>query len=379
MPEDTSKDPVVDDDDSSTGTPTSPSPQFDATAGYTVVDNQVFLGTQKIIFYGINWFGMEEQSYAPHGLWQRDYKDMIAQIKSLGFNSVRLPFCPGTLDGQSNPNINTSGINTDLKNLDSLEVMDKIAAEFNRQKIYILFDFHKFSCGGAITELWYDATYSEQDWINDLTFVAEHFKNLPYFMGIDLKNEPHGVATIGTGNNTDWMKAASKAGTAILNTNPNLLIFIEGIENNPACSDNSVGHWWGGNLEPFNCYTPTLPASKTVYSPHVYGPDVFFQSYFSAPNFPQNMPAIWTKHFGQLSQTKPVIPGEFGGKYQGLDQTWQKALIDYFIEKDMCSFFYWSLNPNSGDTGGILKDDWISVNTDKLNNLKRLINHCKVL
>jgi endoglucanase len=36
------------------------------------------------------------------------------------------------------------------------------------------------------------------------------------------------------------------------------------------------------------------------------------------------------------------------------------------------NFFYWSWNPNSGDTGGILQDDWQSVSLDKYNNLKRL-------
>ncbi|MFC7479409.1 cellulose binding domain-containing protein [Luedemannella flava] len=29
------------------------------------------------------------------------------------------------------------------------------------------------------------------------------------------------------------------------------------------------------------------------------------------------------------------------------------------------SFTYWSWNPNSGDTGGIALDDWISINTEK--------------
>jgi hypothetical protein len=31
---------------------------------------------------------------------------------------------------------------------------------------------------------------------------------------------------------------------------------------------------------------------------------------------------------------------------------------------------WWCWNPNSGDTGGILKDDWISVNQQKVDELK---------
>jgi aryl-phospho-beta-D-glucosidase BglC (GH1 family) len=30
------------------------------------------------------------------------------------------------------------------------------------------------------------------------------------------------------------------------------------------------------------------------------------------------------------------------------------------------SFTFWSLNPESGDTGGILADDWLTVNQDKM-------------
>ena len=34
------------------------------------------------------------------------------------------------------------------------------------------------------------------------------------------------------------------------------------------------------------------------------------------------------------------------------------------------SFTFWSWNPNSGDTGGILNDDWTTVNTRKQNILQ---------
>lgn len=33
----------------------------------------------------------------------------------------------------------------------------------------------------------------------------------------------------------------------------------------------------------------------------------------------------------------------------------------------MRDVFYWSWNPNSGDTGGILNDDWTTVRQDKVN------------
>lgn len=110
--------------------------------------------------------------------------------------------------------------------------------------------------------------------------------------------------------------------------------------------------------------------------PHTYGPDVFGQPYFDDPTFPGNMAAIWDRRFGQfLAAGHAVIIGEFGGKYgegDPRDVPWQDALVDYLLGKGVSSAFYWAWNPNSGDTGGILDDDWITVREDKLALLKRL-------
>lgn len=43
---------------------------------------------------------------------------------------------------------------------------------------------------------------------------------------------------------------------------------------------------------------------------------------------------------------------------------WIQTLMAYMGGSS--SWTYWSLNPNSGDTGGILQDDWVSVQQWKL-------------
>jgi len=125
---------------------------------------------------------------------------------------------------------------------------------------------------------------------------------------------------------------------------------IYGIIGAPDIPSSSINHWWGGNLEPQACAPLRIPDNKLVFSPHVYGPDVYAQPYFSDPTFPANMPAIWDQHFGFLAdQGRLLAPGEFGGRYgQGgdpADVDWQNALIDYFIDKDICDFFYWICAP----------------------------------
>ena len=361
----------------------SPAPASAGT-GYTVGnDGKIYKNGQKITLSGVSWFGLEGDTKAPHGLWTRNWQEMIAQIKSTGFNAVRLPYCPGTLTNSPVSGIDYSQ-NADLQGLKSLDIMDKVMAELNRQQLYIMPDVHTVNCQ-YITDLWKTDSYSEAKWIEDLAFVANRYKHLEYFVGLDIKNEPKGIATWGTGNaDTDWNIAAQKAGQKILSANPNILVVVEGIEKNPTCSDNSIAHWWGGNMEPVACTpidTNFIPANKLVYSPHVYGPDVHPQSYFNAANFPANMPAIWDKHFGFLkSKGHAMIIGEYGGKFgQGdpKDVTWQNAIVDYLSQKGICDNFYWSWNPNSSDTGGILSDDWKTVNKGKADLLARYRSSCR--
>jgi len=42
---------------------------------------------------------------------------------------------------------------------------------------------------------------------------------------------------------------------------------------------------------------------RVVYSPHVYGPDLYMQGYFDAPDFPKNMPAVWDQQWGFATST----------------------------------------------------------------------------
>lgn len=350
---------------------------------FSTVNDVIYKNGTKVNLQGVSWFGFETGTYAPHGLWARNWKEMIVQIKSTGFNAIRVPFCPTTLRGVTPSGIDYSQ-NKDLVGLNSLQVMDKILNEMNNQGLYILLDHHTPECT-SITDLWYTGNYSESTWISDLQFVAKRYANLSNFLGIELKNEPHGSATWGSGNTaTDWNLAAERAGKAVNQANPNLLIFVQGIENTSNCQT-SIWGWWGGNLHGYTCKpisTASIPANKLVLSTHVYGPDVYNNSYFSNPTFPKNMPTIWESHFGFLTSLgKTVVPTEWGGKYgtsEGnvKDITLQNALTSYFVTKGICNSFYWDWNPNSGDTGGILQDDWKTVWSTKVQLLKSYYNSC---
>jgi endoglucanase len=346
-------------------------------SAYSVVSGRIVDAQgQAVQLRGVNWFGFETTDHVVHGLWARNWKSMIDQMRDLGFNAVRLPVCPGTLRGASPGGINYA-LNPDLAGLDSLGLLDAVVHGLDARGLYVLLDHHRPDCE-SISELWYTAQYPESQWIADLTFLAERYGGVAHVIGVDPKNEPHGAATWGTGNPaTDWNRAAERAAVAVGRVAPHWLIFVEGIQQNPSCSAND-GEFWGENLEPLACTPLAIPADRLVLSPHTYGPDVFAQPYFNDPAFPANMAAIWDRRFGRFADAgHAVVIGEFGGKYgdgDPRDVRWQDALVDYLSGKGLRSAFYWSWNPNSGDTGGILRDDWTTVREDKLALLGRLWN-----
>ena len=324
---------------------------------------------------GLNWFGFETDTLAPHGLWARNWKEQLDQMQELGVNALRVPLCPEAIHGGKTGGIDAK-LNPDLAGKNSAEVLDAFVAELDRRGMYVLLDHHRPDCSGQ-SELWYTDKYPESAWVKDLTTLAERYRDLRHVIGIDLKNEPRGAATWGTGNvRTDWNSAAERAARAVIKIAPQWLIFVEGVEKNPKCSSEGP-HFWGENLEPLACTPLDIPPDRLVLAPHTYGPDVFAQPFFDDPTFPANMPAIWERNFGQfLKQGYAVILGEFGGRYgeggNPKDRAWQDMLVQYLIERRVNSAFYWSWNPNSADTGGLLKDDWKTVWPDKLALLKRL-------
>ena len=126
---------------------------------------------------GVNWFGFETGDYAAHGLWTRDYRSMLRQIKDLGFNCVRIPWSNEMLNHYpaniisnvwvSDPYTGQMGINMNLAGRSSLEVLDKIIEEAERQGLRIILDCHSRAAGGYLEEtLWYTDKWPESRWIS---------------------------------------------------------------------------------------------------------------------------------------------------------------------------------------------------------------------
>jgi hypothetical protein len=121
---------------------------------------------------------------------------------------------------------------------------------------------------------------------------------------------------------------------------------------------------------------------------------------------PTKLEVGWQEHFGYLkAMGYAVCIGEFGGNMDWpkkseartqnrynyitdttLDRQWQNVFVDYLVKKGIYNTFYWSINPESGDTYGIFATPydpisntsawgtWSGTDTRKLDLLARLWN-----
>ncbi len=350
-------------------------PGWFTTSGNQIVDS----AGNPVQIAGVNWFGMESDIFTPHGLWTRNYKEMMNQMAALDFNTIRLAYSSESLHTTKAPSGIDFSKNPDLAGLTSLQIMDKIVAYAGEIGMRVILDHHRSSAGAGPNGngLWYEGSYTEAAWIDDWKMLAQRYGTNPTVIGADLHNEPHN-GTWGGGGATDWAAAAERAGNAVLSVNPNWLIFVEGVE-----TYQGQNYWWGGNLmgvkdRPIVLNVP----NRVVYSPHDYPNSVYNQPWFQQANFGAALPDKFEAAWGYIYEQNiaPIYLGEFGTRMTDpKDIIWYEAITSYLSgdfdnngtidipagTQDM-SWTFWSWNPNSTDTGGILADDWNTVNTNKM-------------
>jgi endoglucanase len=345
-----------------------------ALAGFTSEGGVLMRDGHRWRMKGASWFGFETSLAVFHGLWANDYNWYLDFLAENNFNAIRIPFSLDTVINDPMPQSISYGYcqynatcNLDLKGLSSLQVLDRMVAAAALRNIVVMFDMHSFEPDAyANNGLWYDATHPESLVLQGWDKLLRRYADAPNIIGADLKNEPF-QGTWNTGNpSTDWDKAAARIGNHIIASTPSWLIFVEGTANSPPCN---VGCFYGGDLVGvLNVPVVLNVTNRLAYSPHCYGPSVYDQPYFNDPSFPANMPAIWDYQFGYIRNMSgpAVVVGEWGGQMTGADLVWMDAWVAYLKARDMTDNFVWCLNPDSGDTGGLLESDWKTPDTAKL-------------
>ena len=334
---------------------------------------QLWANGQPFMIKGASWFGFEETNHIVHGLWGSLSIDFALDFLSQNdFNAVRIPYAVNAI--LSNPVLQDGDVFSEpsLKGKRMLEAMDLVIEKAAERNLMIMLDAHRLRPEAGISDLWYDEITTEADAIQAWTVLAQRYCGQWNVFAADIKNEPHGIAEWGTGSDKDWRLGAERMGNAVLKQCPRWLIFVEGVEKNIVGDTSKENGWWGGKLQGVKLNPVRLSdPSKLVYSPHVYGPSVFMKPSFANDSFPENMVSIWEADFGHVPSLsdKAVVIGEWGGHFTQKDEAWQRRVQSYMVEKGL-GHFYWTLNPNSGDTGGLLMDDWKTPVQSKLDLLK---------
>jgi endoglucanase len=367
-------------------------------SGNRIVDeagNQVWLT-------GTNWFGFNASERVFHGLWSGNITQITKSMADRGINMVRVPISTQLLlewrAGQTiMPNVNTYA-NPELLNKNNLQIFDYWLQLCEQFGIKVMLDVHSADAdnSGHIYPVWWKGTITTEQFYLAWEWVTNRYKDNDTILAMDIKNEPHGTPNQpprakwdNTTDQDNFKYACETAGRRILAINPNVLILCEGIEvyprpgetwsspnTDPDLSPNYFYNWWGGNLRGVRDYPINLGANQDqlVYSPHDYGPLVYEQPWFQGPFDKASLTNdVWRPNWFYIHEQgiAPLLIGEWGGRLgqDARQDRWMTALRDLIVEHGLHQTF-WVLNPNSGDTGGLLLDDWRTWDETKYNLLK---------
>jgi len=312
-------------------------------------NNQLYLNGNVFAMKGLSWFGFETGNYGLYGLDVHDVDWYLDWMVDNGFNAIRLPFSQDFIDGGA-------------ANQNAYKAVVQAAGA---KGLLVMPDFHSKTAGSWLDGLYtVDQAQAIATWETMADLLGEEWN---VFIA-DVFNEPHDVAN---SEWASWVSFCEDVAEALWRKGVNWLVAVEGT--NWQCD--VINCAWGENLEGVRnkgvtFSLDTYGANRFVWSPHVYGADVTGNPYSTAG---------WESHWGYLvdgthaTNEAASLIGEFGTRYStAATQSWLDDLVDYLIAIDQRNTFFWCLNPNSGDTGGLLMDDWTTPETGKLTQLAKL-------
>lgn len=368
------------------------------TDGNRIVDKN----GKRVWLTGVNWFGYNTGTNTFDGLWNSQLKPSVEAIADHGFNLIRVPISAELINqwaAGEYPKANyNNAYNTELNNMNSLQIFDYFLKLAEENGIKVMPDIHsaETNASGHNVNLWYTSKVSVEDFYHALEWMAERYKDNDTIIAYDLKNEPHGKPFEGDGaaiwndskDANNWKYVAETAAARILAKNPNVLILVEGTEIYPRdLKTNSDYHstnekdyyfnWWGGNLRAVKDYPIDLGKyqNKLVYSPHDYGPTVYKQPWFEGSyNFDTLMRDCWYDNWFYIHKngTAPLLIGEWGGFMKEPNLTWM-TYMRQLIKENKLNHTFWCFNANSGDTGGLVLDDFKTWDEEKYAFVKEVL------
>lgn len=351
---------------------------------------------------GVNWAGASDVRHVVGGLDIQPLPTICQAIADIGFNVVRLPFSnqmlrygvtvlPAAIDYDLNPG---------LEGLTPLEVLDHVVDSLAEVGVAVILNNHTsigmWSGGAEANGLWFlegDAEYTEEQWISDWLLLAKRYRDRPYVVGYDLRNEVRPTSLLGvvgassspdwgSGGELDWMRAAGACARALAWEASGLLI-VERL----AWPQQSLAEMLYP-LPPWKAWD--VPKDRIVLALHSYawsGPGCWTPKHFTGGPVNMLLHAVdWIgdkKLYGELEESQlhalmdtewgrfldedlcPIWLSEFGADmHKEVESQWFDRICRYLESKD-ADFAYWPLNvgPKPGGEGdesyGLLTNDWL--------------------
>ncbi|HLI03262.1 MAG TPA: cellulase family glycosylhydrolase [Terracidiphilus sp.] len=319
------------------------------TQGQWIVDSN----GARVRLNAFNWYGAEGADFVVEGLEAQPLTSIVSTIKGLGFNAVRLLWSNQMVE--TNPVVGNYALtaNPSLEGENALTIFDAVVNALTSQGIMVILDNHMSNAGWCCSttdnnELWYNTQYPQTSWVADWQTMAQRYASNPWVIGADLRNEPRSPATWGGPASTDWHAAAELGGNAVLGVNPNMLIFVEGV--------NYAGDLSGVASLPVQLNV----ANRVVYEAHDYG--FWYKGFSSYASYVNTITPKW----GYLvtgSNPQPLWIGEFGTCNSGGTcvnsssesdlGNWFNAMTSY-VETNGLDWSYWAINgtTETGNGGG---------------------------
>ncbi|KAH0611637.1 uncharacterized protein H6S33_010902 [Morchella sextelata] len=356
-----------------------------------------------VTMVGTNWPGHLEPMI-PEGLQYQSYKTIIARIKSLGMNTVRLTFAIQMVDeiyerngtdvslretlvnalGQAN---GTRVLESVLKSnrdfwaeMPRLEVWRRVAAELGRQQVALHLDNHvskaQWCCGAQDGNSWFgDVYFDVEKWKRGLAYLAAKAPEWPSLVSIGMRNElrqstvspvplPYDFA--------DWYKHMTAAASAIHAASPDVLIFFSGLNYSETLAPLPLGTPLSTTNASLIFRASDFPwADKAVMELHVYT----MSDRINTTNCHEMKKALYANGFNALDTMNPevvypmpVVMSEFG--FSMNDDVWKGVYaqcLKEFLPERRAGWMNWAVAGSyyvrSGgvdvdDTWGLLSHDW---------------------
>ena len=357
-------------------------------------DRIVDMNGTEVWLTGCNWFGYNTGSNIFDGVWACNMREALESIADHGFNLLRIPMSAELLLQWKNgeyPEANYNhAYNAELESMNSLEIFDYALDILAANGVKVMIDIHSLPTDamGHNLPLWYTDEFTVDDFYEALDWLSARYADNDTIIAYDLKNEPHGKASEpdhaiwnDSEDENNWRIVAETAGNIILDNNPHALIVIEGIQiypidpsSNNFTSTNDEDYynsWWGGNLRavadyPIDFGSPERNA-QVVYSPHDYGPAVYAQPWFEGGfTYESLYEDYWHDAWLYIDEDgiAPLLIGEWGGFMSGDNLTWMTYMRQLIAEYHL-NHTFWCFNANSGDTGGLVTDDFVTWDQEK--------------